>query len=245
MPQPQNIVIQEPTITSQAILNGLMNLILQNSYELFIVDRIAELDQFAFIDNLNLDSFSYERKFVDNNALEEEEVITNASIIGELRSGVVLISYMDIPIETRNYTKLYSLEANPQPFKQQQFGLEQAIYEQNFTTGEQNAFNREYGESTVQFSFSINQQELNISTHQNSIAPEEINYNSLSSLGSISDESFTISATTGSVGELIVQDTETFSDVGGLSGGGRNREIESTGVTIGSTSTRNVRTSGY
>ena len=60
---------------------------------------------------------------------------------------------------------------------------------------------------------------------QNSVVGEQISYNSLSSLGAISQEGFTISATTGSVTGLITEQTETITDVGGLSGAGRDRTI--------------------
>jgi len=65
---------------------------------------------------------------------------------------------------------------------------------------------------------------------QNSVVGEQISYNSLSSLGAISQEGFTISATTGSVTGLITEQTETITDVGGLSGAGRDRTIIGGGV---------------
>lgn len=67
-----------------------------------------------------------------------------------------------------------------------------------------------------------------------------IDYDSISSLGAISDETVTISATTGSVTGLITEQAETITDVGGLSGAGRDRTIEGGGV-----GGANVRTSGY
>jgi len=82
---------------------------------------------------------------------------------------------------------------------------------------------------------------------QNSVVGEQISYNSLSSLGAISQEGFTISATTGSVTGLITEEAETITDVGGLSGAGRDREIESTDVVFTEliTGTTTVTTRGY
>jgi hypothetical protein len=67
-----------------------------------------------------------------------------------------------------------------------------------------------------------------------------IDYDSISSLGAISDETITISATTGSATGLITEQAETITDVGGLSGAGRGRTIEGGGV-----DGANVTTSGY
>jgi hypothetical protein len=67
-----------------------------------------------------------------------------------------------------------------------------------------------------------------------------IDYDSISSLGAISDETITISATTGSATGLITEQAETITDVGGLSGAGRDRTIIGGGV-----GGANVETSGY
>lgn len=67
-----------------------------------------------------------------------------------------------------------------------------------------------------------------------------IDYDSISSLGAISDETITISATTGSVTGLITEQAETITDVGGLSGAGRDRTIIGGGV-----DGADVETSGY
>jgi hypothetical protein len=87
---------------------------------------------------------------------------------------------------------------------------------------------------------------------QNSITGEKISYDSLSSLGSVSQEGFTISATTGSVTGLITEQTQVITDVGGLSTGGRDRTITNTGVSTQIQSevasgvvTDAVTTSGY
>ena len=89
---------------------------------------------------------------------------------------------------------------------------------------------------------------------QNSIPADPISYDSVSSLGNITQESFTISATTGSSTELITEEAETVTDVGGLSGAGRNRTINNTGFSVdiedAATTTTDadptvVRTSGY
>ena len=57
-----------------------------------------------------------------------------------------------------------------------------------------------------------------------------IPYDSLSSLGEISQETITVSELTGSVTGLITEQAETITDVGGLSGAGRDRTIIGGGV---------------
>ena len=86
---------------------------------------------------------------------------------------------------------------------------------------------------------------------QRSVKIEPISYDSISSLGEISQELITISATTGSVTGLITEQTQVITDVGGLSTAGRDRTITNTGVStqiqseiaIGDGGT--VTTSGY
>ena len=80
---------------------------------------------------------------------------------------------------------------------------------------------------------------------QNSITGEKISYDSLSSLGSVSQEGFTISATTGSVTGLITEQTQVITDVGGLSTAGRDRTITNTGATRATITSDRVTTSGY
>lgn len=82
---------------------------------------------------------------------------------------------------------------------------------------------------------------------QNSITGEKISYDSLSSLGSVSQEGFTISAATGSITGLITEQAQVITDVGGLSTGGRDRTITNTGAQFddGTESRYSVTTSGY
>jgi len=72
-----------------------------------------------------------------------------------------------------------------------------------------------------------------------------IEYDSISSLGSISQETITISTTTGSITGLITEQAQTITDIGGLSTAGRSREIANTNVRIAGTSGTTVTTSGY
>ncbi len=72
-----------------------------------------------------------------------------------------------------------------------------------------------------------------------------ISYDTLSSLGEVTQEQLTVSAVTGSATGLITEETETVTDVGGLSGAGRDRAIENTGASVGGGSATTVRTSGY
>jgi hypothetical protein len=80
---------------------------------------------------------------------------------------------------------------------------------------------------------------------QNSITGEKISYDSLSSLGSVSQEGFTISAATGSITGLITEQAQVITDVGGLSTGGRSRDIDNTDSKFAPTTATNVTTSGY
>lgn len=84
----------------------------------------------------------------------------------------------------------------------------------------------------------------NYNSSQDAIENSGISDSSLSSLGESVEEEFTITATAGSATELITTATEEISDVGGTVS--RDREIQSTGVTVGGGgSTRTVTTSGY
>ena len=81
--------------------------------------------------------------------------------------------------------------------------------------------------------------------YQESTKNNDISYDSLSSLGSVSQEGFTISATTGSVTGLITEQTQVITDVGGLSTAGRDRTITNTGATRATITSDRVTTSGY
>ena len=89
---------------------------------------------------------------------------------------------------------------------------------------------------------------------QNSEPNNTISYDSLSSMaGNATQENFTVSATAGSTTGLIIEEAEQISDVGGISGAGRNRNISNTGATgqvaeeasDTGISTGTVTTSGY
>ena len=89
------------------------------------------------------------------------------------------------------------------------------------------------------------------SYYQESTKNNGISYDSLSSLGSISQEDITVSATAGSITGLITEATEVIADAGGVTS--RSRSIETTGVSEevakrtsdGTTTTATVTTSGY
>ena len=110
-----------------------------------------------------------------------------------------------------------------------------------------------YAPSEPQLQISLDEETLSNISFQNSIPTDPISYDSLSSLGNITQESFTISVTIGSATELITEEAETVTDVGGLSSTGRNRTIGNTGVSSqisasaasAGVSTSTVRTSGY
>lgn len=84
---------------------------------------------------------------------------------------------------------------------------------------------------------------------QNStMEPELISYDQLTSLGSISQESFAISTTTSFSGNTrIDSESEIITDVGGLSTAGRDRTITNTDAQLddGTEPRDSVRTSGY
>ena len=89
---------------------------------------------------------------------------------------------------------------------------------------------------------------INNNIHQASVPIRPIPFDSLSSLGEISQESFTVSAATGSVTGLITEQTETITDVGGVVARGRRDaagDVTTTTTTGGTTTTTTVTTSGY
>lgn len=112
-------------------------------------------------------------------------------------------------------------------------------------------FRQRYGSVAPELQVNIDDApEQSTISFQNSISTDPISYDSVSSLGSITQESFTISATTGSATELITEQTGLISDAGGISGAGRDREILNERVTVDTTGISDVqpgtvRTSGY
>jgi hypothetical protein len=81
---------------------------------------------------------------------------------------------------------------------------------------------------------------------QNTIENSEISYESISSLGNVTVENFTVSATTGSTTGLIIEQSETITDVGGtVARGRRNESGEIISVGAGAGGGRTVKTSGY
>ena len=107
-------------------------------------------------------------------------------------------------------------------------------------------FRSRYEPVEPQIQVNLNPPIRNFNTSQQAIETNRLSFNSLSSMQGITQESFTVSATTGSATELITTATETISDVGGLSTAGRSRAIESENVTVpGAARTETVRTSGY
>ena len=124
------------------------------------------------------------------------------------------------------------------PFEPGKFGIK-------YSEAEEQKLSSRYSFVEPQLQITLESSVANNSVYQNSIQPIELTFDSLSSLGPVAQETITVTATTGSVTGLITEQAETITDVGGLSGGGRDREIQSTGVDVGSTSTRTVTTSGY
>jgi hypothetical protein len=112
-----------------------------------------------------------------------------------------------------------------------------------YNEGEESKLISLYGAAEPQLAFSVEQPLSNNSDYQNSIEVGLVSYDSLSSLGQVSQESFTITTTTGSISGLITEEVETISDVGGTIS--RDREITSSDVRVGSSTTQTVTTSGY
>jgi|5B_taG_2_1085324.scaffolds.fasta_scaffold02455_4 hypothetical protein len=121
------------------------------------------------------------------------------------------------------------------------------LNEIRYSTEEKNILQNLYGavEPTLQITL---QNIAKAPENQRSIEFTEVSYDSLSSLEEASLEGFTVSTLTGSTTGLIITPEERISDVGGLSGPGRDRQISNTGVTTAAASTaisERVTTTGY
>ena len=115
---------------------------------------------------------------------------------------------------------------------------------------EEERLNFLYGFEEPEISILIEERDETPSTYQNYLEHDSISYDSLGSLGNITQESFTVSATTGSATELITDESQQISDTGGLSTAGRDREILNERVRVDTTDNPDaqpgtVRTSGY
>jgi len=110
-----------------------------------------------------------------------------------------------------------------------------------YSDSEIDKLNTLYGSVEPEFQFSLPPQ-TEIPPAQNSVKSDELSYDSLSFLGNITNEEFSVTAATGSATGLIIESRQQISDVGGLSGAGRDRTIASTGVSTGDVT---VTTSGY
>lgn len=118
-----------------------------------------------------------------------------------------------------------------------------------YSEDEINRLNNLYGSFEPQFQFSLPSQD-EIPPGQNNVNSIELSYDSLSSLGSITTESFSVTANTGSTTGLILESKERISDIGGVSGAGLSRTINNLGSTIDTSSDSSidssiVTTSGY
>lgn len=120
-------------------------------------------------------------------------------------------------------------------------------YSLSYSSEEEGFLNNLYGNVEPNFDFSV-AHSLPSDLHQNSILRPTNEYDLISSLGDISQESFTVSATTGSVTGLITEQAETITDVGGVVARGRRNTVGDVTTTIGvgsAATTRTVTTSGY
>jgi len=181
----------------------------------------------------------------------------NNSLWGSANPEEVLETMEEDGIEFLMYYTKYVLLKDyggiGEPIKQPTYNMaERTIHYGN--NNEEEKLMSLYGPAEPQISFSIEEAVQNTNVYQNFIEVDAISYDSLSSLGEVSEESFTIMATTGSISGLIIEQSEQITDSGGLSGAGRDRGITSTrisstiaseaGLGDGVTSTT-VTTSGY
>ncbi len=125
-------------------------------------------------------------------------------------------------------------------------------FEIEYSTAEEQFLLDRYGSAVPEIQISFDDPEPVNNIFQNSEPNRTLSYDSLSSiLVDVKQELFTVSSTTGSATELIIEAQEQFSDVGGVVT--RNRQLENTNVSEeiqtqtkdagGVTST--VTTSGY
>lgn len=125
------------------------------------------------------------------------------------------------------------------------------FYTVNYSAEEEEKLDSLYMPAEPEISFAADSGTSRIFNFQNTAQGNTISYDSLSSMSGITQESITISASTGSASGLITEQTDTISDVGGTIS--RNRDLENTGVSIEiqgaalseGISTQTVTTSGY
>ncbi len=114
--------------------------------------------------------------------------------------------------------------------------------------GEDEFLQNLYSDVEPELQISLDPTPINNNIHQASVPIRPIPFDSLSSLGEISQEGFTVSAATGSDTGLITEQTETITDVGGVVARGRRDtagDVTTTVTTGGTTTTTTVTTSGY
>lgn len=194
-----------------------------NTEQEYIISSLEKLPEQRFLTSFNPSykslgrtSFEYNQ---DGSCFIYRKQITISSAEEPIASGPII---RDTGVRLPEFN---ILEEQPLIFE----GLETVSI--TYSENEKNSLERLYGPNPP--ILQVDLEEIPIRGDigiQNSVIGEQISYNSLSSLGAISQEGFTISATTGSVTGLITEQTETITDVGGLSGAGRDRTIIGGGV---------------
>jgi len=109
------------------------------------------------------------------------------------------------------------------------YGTPQYIFGFSYSNLELERLNEVHGPpSEIVLQFDTEGREISRTPPQNIVQPSRISYDSVSSLGPISSESFTISSTNATDAEDIEFGTEAITDVGGVVS--RDRELDNTRV---------------
>lgn len=155
------------------------------------------------------------------------EIVKDFSIVEDEPVSITVSSYPDAPTETLNVI--------------------------SYSQKERENLTNLYGfvEPTLQIDLDSSAE---MPENQQSIESTELSYNSLSPLGDATAEAFSVSTVAEGESGLIITPEEVVSDVGGLSGAGRDREItnrdvsteiQNEALSTTGVSTETVTTSGY
>ena len=170
-------------------------------------------------------------------------ILTRLQRNGELEDKTFLISYYENrnggfstsnSTTSGNVVKAYAgigdeITINEMGYYTQALLFRVTKYSYSYSDTEQQKIDQLYGDDdSVSLQFDLIQREVSQTPPQNIAQSSLISYDSVSSLGPISSESFTISSTSAGESEDVESGTEVITDVGGVVS--RNRELQNTGV---------------
>ena len=170
--------------------------------------------------------------FIESYRLFTTETLTRLQAQGKIEDKPFLISYSLHMNSDGNILKEYGGVGDRLTIEDvSTMGFGTTLYKSNYYHSEleQQRLQELYGSvSDISLQFDITEQNVSQTPPQNVVQSSVISYDSVSSLGPISSESFTISSTSVIDAEDIEFGTEVITDVGGAVS--RDRELENTGT---------------